>query len=87
MTLHVSLSCTPRDLVHYRGEPDPFKGDALNERVREAAKEAIELLYNATVQQQSQMPPGNMQVGRAGGGRVANPSCCSIWVAGGGEGR
>jgi hypothetical protein len=31
--------------MHFRGEPDPFKGDALNQRVRDLAKEVVELLY------------------------------------------
>lgn len=34
-----------RELVHYRGEPDPFKGDALNQKVREAAKEALDAVF------------------------------------------
>ncbi|KAK9810740.1 hypothetical protein WJX73_004195 [Symbiochloris irregularis] len=36
---------TVRELVHYRGEPDPFKGDALNQKVREAAKEALDAVF------------------------------------------
>jgi hypothetical protein len=36
-----------RELIHYRGEPDPFKGDVPNARVREFAKEVIEVLFNA----------------------------------------
>ena len=35
------------ELVHYRGEPDPFKGDVPNARVREFAKEVLEALFNA----------------------------------------
>ena len=34
-----------RELVHYQGEKDPFKGDALNQRVRDAAKETVDALY------------------------------------------
>lgn len=37
----------PRDLTHYRGEPDPFKGDAPNQRVRDTAKEAVDSLFGA----------------------------------------
>lgn len=33
--------------MHYRGEPDPFKGDVPNARVREFAKEVLEVLFNA----------------------------------------
>jgi hypothetical protein len=35
------------ELVHFRGEPDPFKGDAPNARVREFAKEVLEALFNS----------------------------------------
>jgi hypothetical protein len=35
------------ELVHWRGEPDPFKGDVPNARVREFAKEVVEVLFNA----------------------------------------
>jgi hypothetical protein len=38
----------PSELVHYRGEPDPFKGDVPNARVREFAKEVLEVLFNAS---------------------------------------
>eukprot|EP00195_Chlamydomonas_chlamydogama_P001546 CAMPEP_0202923474 /NCGR_PEP_ID=MMETSP1392-20130828/78467_1 /ASSEMBLY_ACC=CAM_ASM_000868 /TAXON_ID=225041 /ORGANISM="Chlamydomonas chlamydogama, Strain SAG 11-48b" /LENGTH=351 /DNA_ID=CAMNT_0049617155 /DNA_START=57 /DNA_END=1109 /DNA_ORIENTATION=- len=41
-------SSSVRELVHYKGEPDPFKGDAVNQRVRDTAKETIELLYSAS---------------------------------------
>ena len=37
-----------RDLAHYRGEPDPFKGDVLNQKVREAAKETLDAIFQAT---------------------------------------
>eukprot|EP00955_Chlamydomonas_euryale_P117368 366469-Chlamydomonas_euryale.AAC.2 len=37
-----------RDQSHFRGEPDAFKGDALNQRVRDTAKETMDALYNAT---------------------------------------
>ncbi|KAL6764886.1 hypothetical protein V8C86DRAFT_1215418 [Haematococcus lacustris] len=36
-----------RELVHYKGEPDPFRGDTLNQRVRDLAKETLDLLYNS----------------------------------------
>ena len=37
-----------RDLAHYRGEPDPFKGDVLNQKVREAAKDTLDAIFQAT---------------------------------------
>ena len=37
---------TCRELVTYKGDKDPFKGDSLNQRVRDMAKEVIsEVLY------------------------------------------
>ena len=39
-----------RELAHYQGEKDPFKGDSLNQRVRDAAKETIEVIYAAAPQ-------------------------------------
>ncbi|KAK9866534.1 hypothetical protein WJX84_009352 [Apatococcus fuscideae] len=37
-----------RDLTHFKGEPDPFKGDAPNQKVRESAKEALDAVFSAT---------------------------------------
>lgn len=37
-----------RDLTHYRGEPDPFKGDVLNQKVRDAATETLDAIFQAT---------------------------------------
>lgn len=37
-----------RELTHYRGEPDPFKGDVLNQKVRDAAKETLDAIFQAT---------------------------------------
>jgi hypothetical protein len=39
--------CHCRELIHFRGEPDPFKGDVPNARVREFAKEVVEVMFNA----------------------------------------
>ena len=41
-----ALGC--RELTHYRGEPDPFKGDVPNQRVRDSAKEALDAVFAAT---------------------------------------
>jgi hypothetical protein len=35
-------------LIHFRGDPDPFKGDVPNARVREFSKEVVEVLFNST---------------------------------------
>ncbi|GLC64790.1 AP-4 complex accessory subunit Tepsin [Pleodorina starrii] len=40
-----------REHTHYKGEPDPFKGDTPNQRVRDAAKEASEALFNTVMAQ------------------------------------
>ena len=37
-----------RELTHYRGEADPFKGDVLNQKVRDAAKETLDAIFQAT---------------------------------------
>lgn len=38
-------SVAVRQLVHYKGHPDPLKGDALNKAVRETAQEALSALF------------------------------------------
>lgn len=47
--LHVAVLIvyTCRELIHWRGEPDPFKGDVPNARVREFAKEVVEVMFNS----------------------------------------
>lgn len=72
---HLVIS-TCRECVHFRGEPDPFKGDVPNERVRVLAKDTLEVLYdnNAAAHQQQQQPKlggriqgfGSSQVGHGG---------------------
>lgn len=39
-------SVAVRQLVHYRGQPDPLKGDALNKSVRETAQEALSAIFS-----------------------------------------
>eukprot|EP00891_Asterochloris_glomerata_P002362 jgi/Astpho2/2362/gw1.00044.106.1_t len=34
-----------RQLTSYRGDPDPFKGDVPNQRVRDAAREALDAVF------------------------------------------
>ncbi|GBG77822.1 hypothetical protein CBR_g25753 [Chara braunii] len=38
-------SATIRSLCHYRGNPDPLRGDALNKAVRDAAHDAIQAMF------------------------------------------
>ncbi|PIN05094.1 hypothetical protein CDL12_22368 [Handroanthus impetiginosus] len=40
-------SVAVRQLIHYRGQPDPLKGDALNKAVRETAQEALSALFSS----------------------------------------
>lgn len=40
-------SVAVRQLVHYKGQPDPLKGDALNKAVRETAQEALSVLFSS----------------------------------------
>ncbi|KAG0627067.1 hypothetical protein M758_2G171400 [Ceratodon purpureus] len=37
-----------RNLLHYRGQPDALKGDALNKAVRETAQEALSAIFAST---------------------------------------
>ena len=36
-----------RSLTYFRGEPDPFKGDVPNQKVRDMAKEALDAVFAA----------------------------------------
>ncbi len=36
-----------RALTYFRGEPDPFKGDVPNQKVRDMAKEALDAVFAA----------------------------------------
>ncbi|XP_073293746.1 protein MODIFIED TRANSPORT TO THE VACUOLE 1-like [Primulina huaijiensis] len=36
-----------RQLIHYKGPPDPLKGDALNKAVRETAQETLSALFSS----------------------------------------
>lgn len=37
-----------RELTHFKGDPDAFKGDVLNQKVRDAAKETLDAIFQAT---------------------------------------
>lgn len=39
-------SVAVRQLFHYKGQPDPLKGDALNKAVRDTAREAISSIFS-----------------------------------------
>ncbi|VFR01018.1 unnamed protein product [Cuscuta campestris] len=41
-------SVSIRQLIHYKGQPDPLKGDALNKGVRETAQEALSALFSSS---------------------------------------
>lgn len=34
-------------MLHYKGEPDPLKGDIPNQKVRDSAREALDALFGA----------------------------------------
>nr|KAJ0195578.1 hypothetical protein LSAT_V11C700353090 [Lactuca sativa] len=38
-------SVAVRRLIHYKGQPDPLKGDALNNSVRETSQEALSAIF------------------------------------------
>lgn len=40
-------SVAVRQLIHYKGQPDPLKGDALNKAVRETAQETLSALFSS----------------------------------------
>lgn len=40
-------SVAVRQLIHYKGQPNPLKGDALNKAVRETAQEALSVLFSS----------------------------------------
>lgn len=40
-------SVAVRQLIHYKGQPDPLKGDALNKSVRETAQETLSSLFSS----------------------------------------
>lgn len=53
-----------RQLIHYKGQPDPLKGDALNKAVRETAQEALSALFSS---EESKPPPAKTLGGRIQG--------------------
>ncbi|CAI5489370.1 unnamed protein product [Closterium sp. Naga37s-1] len=61
-------SATIKGMVHYRGQPDPLRGDAPNKAVREAAQEAVQAIFNP----QNDIKPGAGATGVSGGGGSAS---------------
>lgn len=53
-----------RQLIHYKGQPDPLKGDALNKAVRETGQEALSALFSS---EESKPPPAETLGGRIQG--------------------
>lgn len=49
-----------RQLIHYKGQPDPLKADALNKAVRETAQEALSALFSS---QDTKPPTENLNLG------------------------
>ncbi|XP_071689490.1 protein MODIFIED TRANSPORT TO THE VACUOLE 1-like [Rutidosis leptorrhynchoides] len=45
-----------RQLIHYKGHPDPLKGDSLNKSVRETAQEALSAIFSG---EDTSKPPPN----------------------------
>lgn len=62
---HHPLPTSTSELTHYRGEPDPFKGDVPNQRVREYAKETLDVLFAA-----QEAPTYTAQAGSNTKGRI-----------------
>ncbi|BDA40999.1 probable AP-4 complex accessory subunit Tepsin at N-terminal half [Coccomyxa sp. Obi] len=76
-----------RELTHYKGEPDPFKGDVLNQRVRDSAKEALDAIFAATALNPPTTPaPLQSRIQGFGGGSSDSISSTSSRGPGGGLG-
>ena len=51
-----------RELTRFKGEADTFKGDVPNQRVRDAAKEAMDAMFAATDMAHTAAPAPMVQV-------------------------
>ncbi|XWS20246.1 hypothetical protein CRYUN_Cryun31cG0083800 [Craigia yunnanensis] len=49
-----------RQLLHYKGQPDPLKGDALNKAVRDTAHEAISAIFAEDNNNSKHLPVDNL---------------------------
>jgi hypothetical protein len=68
--------------MHWRGEPDPFKGDVPNARVREFSKEVAEVMFNAGPVQASNNTLAaqvSMQAARAAW-QLGQTVSCGLWL-------
>ena len=59
-----------KEAMHYRGTPDPVRGDEPNERVRAAAKECLEAVYREAAISE---PPSGISSSSISGGYGAAP--------------
>lgn len=72
---HVGVTAI-KESMHFRGNPDPVRGDEPNQKVRIAAKECLDAVYREA---QTEPPPGG---GGGGGGGVSGSY--GVGVGGGG---
>ncbi|KAI9109525.1 hypothetical protein K1719_019579 [Acacia pycnantha] len=67
-------SVAVRQLFHYKGEPDPLKGDALNKTVRDAAHEAITAIFSEEDNKPSLPEANNRRMQGFGNTKFETPS-------------
>ncbi|KAK4267422.1 hypothetical protein QN277_024205 [Acacia crassicarpa] len=67
-------SVAVRQLFHYKGEPDPLKGDALNKTVRDAAHEAITAIFSEEDNKPSPPEANNRRMQGFGNTNFETPS-------------
>ncbi|XP_030526259.1 protein MODIFIED TRANSPORT TO THE VACUOLE 1-like [Rhodamnia argentea] len=63
-------SVAVRQLVHYKGQPDPLKGDALNKAVRDMAQEALAAIFNDQENKPAPAESGNRRIEGFGNSNV-----------------
>lgn len=67
-------SVAVRQLVHYKGQPDPLKGDALNKAVRDMAQEALAAIFNEQENKPAPAESVNRRIEGFGNTNVRMPS-------------
>ncbi|XP_028757291.1 protein MODIFIED TRANSPORT TO THE VACUOLE 1 [Neltuma alba] len=67
-------SVAVRQLFHYKGEPDPLKGDALNKAVRDTAHEAITAIFSEEDNKPSPPEANNRRIQGFGNANFETPS-------------
>jgi len=75
-----------KDAVQFRGQPDPVRGDQPNQKVRDAAKEALDAVYSDTPPDASSAHGGGGGGGGSFGGAPFATSVSSSSTAGGSYG-